>query len=147
MLPDEAKPRTKRRAWFVVGSIFVAGMMMGVVLDHLVLMKQHRIFPKDGMRAVSSHVVQVLDRELGLTPEQERRAQEIIDRRHRAMQATWDAVDPQIRAEIGAAEREVAAILTPEQRTKFERVRKRWHGHASHFRGHSGPKSGVHASH
>ncbi len=136
MLPNEPKPRAKWKAILVVVSCFVAGALAGVLVDHLVLMRHHRIFPKHGVKFVSSHVVRTLDRELSLTEDQKARTRAIVDRHHKNIEAKWAIVHPQIRAEIDAADREIAAILRPEQRGKFDKVRAKWRRRASSLQRH-----------
>lgn len=127
----ESKRRIRWRALVVLGSVFLAGTLFGIFVDHLMLLRQGRLIPAHGMQFVSAHVVRSLDGELALSDEQEAVVKEIIDRRHRNISARWRNVRPEIRQELDAAATEIEATLTPEQRRKFGAIRERWRKHAS----------------
>ena len=82
-------------------------------------------------------VVNRLDRELNLTPQQKKSIEEIIERRHERLIGVMTGVRPQLRKEIDEANAEIERVLTPEQRVKFSRMRIRLHGPGPH--GHDGP--------
>ena len=64
-----------------------------------------------------------LDRRLDLTDAQRKQVEEILRRRHARINAMWSGVRPRVRAEVDATNAEIAKVLTPEQRAKFERMR------------------------
>ena len=63
--------------------------------------------------------------ELSLTSQQRDQIGSIMDRHHKRMQEITEAIHPQMRQELESANREIEAILTPEQRTKYNTMRMR----------------------
>jgi Spy/CpxP family protein refolding chaperone len=108
----------------VVIVAFIAGLIVGVVGGHLLFM-HHLLFPKG---FVARRIVDRLDHELHLTPQQKAQVQQIIDRHHVRIEALMRGVRPQIRQEIDASNAEIEKILTPDQRAKFSRMRMRMPG-------------------
>lgn len=101
---------------------FVAGVLVGVAGDHLLFI--HHLMAGRGGRFAASRIVDRLDHELHLTPQQRSQAQQIIDR-HRVR---IDAVMGNVRQEIDATNAEIEKILTPDQRTAFAKMRMRMPG-------------------
>ena len=114
----------------VVIIAFVAGILVGVVGDHLLFI--HHVF---GRGFVAGRIVARLDRELHLTPQQKTQVQQILDRHRTRIDAVMSGVRPQVRQEIDATNAEIEKILTPEQRAQFAKMRMRMPGH----RGMGGP--------
>jgi hypothetical protein len=66
-----------------------------------------------------------LDRNLDLTPQQEAEVTRILRKHHERVGALWGGVRPQVRREVELTNAEIQRLLTPEQRTKFERIKMR----------------------
>ncbi len=115
----------------VVIIAFVAGILVGVVGDHLLFI--HHLFPRGGF--VAGRIADRLDRELHLTPQQKTQVQQILDRHRTRIDAIMSSARPQVRQEIDATNAEIEKILTPEQRAQFAKMPMRMPGH----RGMSGP--------
>ena len=64
-------------------------------------------------------------RELDLTPEQQRQARAIAEKRHAAMEEVLKQTFPQVRAAQEEMDRELRAILTDAQAKKFDEIRAR----------------------
>jgi len=64
----------------------------------------------------------VLD-QLDLTPEQCERIQAVLERRRRQTEAFWDEHGPALRAIVDSAHAEIRALLTPDQRAEYDRLR------------------------
>lgn len=112
--------RTKLAAVVVVVLTFVAGMAVGVFGSHM-----HILYGGPGAGYFPRAMVNRLDRRLDLTDEQRKKVEEIIHRRHANIDALWDGTRPRVRAEVEAANEEIARVLTPEQRARFEKMRMR----------------------
>ena len=110
----------KSTAVIVVVAAFMAGILVGIAADHLFLMHHPRI-----PRHASHMLVSRLDRRLDLTDDQEKKIEAIIARRHERMNAIWAQARPRVHAEIEATNNEIAQVLTPEQRVKFEKIKMR----------------------
>jgi Spy/CpxP family protein refolding chaperone len=106
-------------AILVVLLTFTAGVMVGVFASHMMILRGGHgapLFPTKAM-------VNRLDRRLDLTDAQRAQVEQIIRRHHARIDGMWDDLHPRMRAEINQANAEISAILTPEQRAKFERLK------------------------
>ena len=108
-------------AAIVVVLAFVAGFAAGALTDHFWMLRRgHRLPP------MAAHMmVGRLDHHLDLTDEQRARIEQILERRHEAMDRMWAELHPRMRAEIDATNAEIERVLTPEQREKFQKMRMR----------------------
>lgn len=70
--------------------------------------------------AIPESRLEMLARELALTPDQHRRAAAIVARHHAAIEALLRDAFPRIRAEEAAMDRELRALLTADQATRFD---------------------------
>ncbi|HEX6095459.1 MAG TPA: hypothetical protein VF432_03965 [Thermoanaerobaculia bacterium] len=117
--------KTTLVAVLVLMLTFGAGFIAGAAAHHLM---GHR----EGMPAFAMHaMVNRLDRRLDLTDAQRKQVEEIIHRRHATINAMWSGVRPRVRQELEATNAEIAKVLTPAQRAKFEKMRM----HLLHPRG------------
>lgn len=109
--------RTTLVAALVLVLTFGAGVIAGAAAHHLF---GHR----DGIPAFAMHVVlNRLDRRLDLTDAQRAQVEAILRRRHANINAMLGGVRPRVHQELEAANAEIAKVLTPEQRVKFEKMR------------------------
>jgi Spy/CpxP family protein refolding chaperone len=111
--------KTTTVAILVLALTFIAGMAVGVLASHLMILHGGHgaaLFPTSAM-------VNRLDRRLDLTDPQRARVQEIITRHHARIGSIWSAVNPRVRGEIEQANAEISQVLTPEQRVKFDRIK------------------------
>jgi hypothetical protein len=107
---------------------FGAGFIGGAAVHHLLIAHRENLRPV-AMRAMLNH----LDRRLDLTDAQRKQVEEILRRRHERINEMWAGVRPRVRAEVEATNAEIARVLTPEQRAKFEKMRMRLGGmHGRH---------------
>lgn len=121
-------PRTSHAAaiaTIVVVVAFIAGLLVGAVADRIYLFRHGPPREQHAGRFVAGRIVDRLDRELHLTPQQREQVSTIVAAHGRRMDAIWSNQRPQIRQEIDAANSEITALLTPDQRTKFEKLRMR----------------------
>lgn len=113
-------------AALLLAATFVTGMVAGIAADRFVLVREARILPREGMRFVSARIVRAMDRELDLTDAQRADVERILAERQRRIERVWSEMRPQIRTEIERTNREIEAILTEEQKPKFETLTRRW---------------------
>ena len=109
----------------MVIAAFVGGVFVGIAGDHFYLF--HRRRPPFG-QFVTRRIVEHLDRELNLTSQQKAAVEHIIDQHHTRIDALMSGIQPQVRAEIDAANAEIDKILTPQQRDQFNKMRMRIRG-------------------
>jgi Spy/CpxP family protein refolding chaperone len=114
--------RTTVIAGIVVVVTFIAGFMSGVVVDRFTHRPDR---PPRSHPMVARAMLHRLDQHLQLDDAQEKKIEEILERRRARIDALWSGVRSQVRAEIDETNAEIESVLTPEQRTKFEKMRMR----------------------
>jgi Spy/CpxP family protein refolding chaperone len=131
---------TRRNAILLVAVAFVAGALIGFAGGRVYSIF-HGPMRGPGVELASRRIIGHLDEELHLTPQQHDQVKQIMDRHHQRMLEISGGVHPQMRQEIDAANREIEALLTPEQREKFRKMRMRM----EHMprRGRRGPPPGF----
>ena len=116
---------TRTAAVVVVIAAFVAGILVGVAGDHLYLIRSGRLFPRHASHFAADRMAEHLGRELQLSPQQKSQVQQIIEKHRAKIDATMSSVRPQVRQELEATNAEIETILTPDQKTKFAKLRMR----------------------
>jgi len=114
---------------------FWAGATAGVLGDRLVLLRQKRLLPKEGLQFVTNRAIRQMDRRLDLSDEQERRVREIVSTHRTNIEALWTDVRPKVRSEMEAAEHEIRALLDEGQREQFDDLRAGWRRRAGWLTG------------
>lgn len=112
-----------------VAVIFLAGISTGSLVT--------RAFPPEPLPISSSDsappplpperrrdYLERLHQEVQLTPEQRAQAEQILRRSQERVRALWEPIAPKVREEYRAARREIAALLTPEQRESLQQARR-----------------------
>lgn len=113
--------KTTGIAVIVVVLTFVAGFAVGMFSAHMMILHGMHGPPP----AVTRAMVNRLDRQLDLSDAQRAKVEEIIERRHARIGRIWGSVRPRVNTEIEQAKREIEAVLTPEQRAKFAKMKMR----------------------
>lgn len=122
--PTPSPGSTRRTAILLVAVAFVAGALIGFAGGRVYSI--YRLLDRGhGPEDMRSRVIRHLDRELTLTPQQRDQITAIMDAHHKRMQQISEGIRPQMRQELDTANREIEAVLTPEQRKKFEAMRMR----------------------
>ena len=112
--------RTKREAAVLVFVVFVLGLLVGGVGNHLWgerVWGRQEAAPRQGPPS-RAQIVNEFTHELGLTPDQQEKVGAIIDE----MKAQWAAQHETIRHQ---GRDRIRAVLTPEQLPKFEQFMQR----------------------
>ncbi|MEO6259621.1 MAG: hypothetical protein ABIP63_04695 [Thermoanaerobaculia bacterium] len=120
--------KARATALVVVVVAFVAGLLVGVAGDHAYLLHRRQLSPRRGMEGMTERLLDRLDHELALTPQQRDQVHRIVETHHRKIEALTGGVRPQIRQELEQANREIEAVLNPEQRVKYKAIRMKIHG-------------------
>jgi hypothetical protein len=124
--PSVSPSRTRTTAALSVIAIFIGGLLVGIAGDRFYLLHTRRLFPSDrGARFATRRIVEHLDRDLHLSSQQRIDVQRIIDQHHVRIDSVMSGIQPQVRAELEAANAEIDKILTPEQREQFKKMRMR----------------------
>jgi hypothetical protein len=120
-----------------VGVVFLLGAalggMIGYSYEHHLVSAANTPLPEPARRAQR---VQELTRVLGLTSAQSQQVDAILLERHTEVKTIHDQTDAQIEQIRQKGRDQVRAILTPEQKPKFEEFLK----NLDQQRKHSGPK-------
>jgi heavy-metal resistance protein len=119
-LPTGRKTSTTALAAVALVVTFVAGALVGIVVDRYVRFN-HPPPPPRG----AAFLMQRLDHRLDLTPQQEAEVTKILEKHQQRMRAVWTNVNPQLGREIEETNAEIERILTPGQRAKFADVKMR----------------------
>ena len=123
MSANEKTASVKTVAAIVVVIAFISGALIGAAGDRIYLVVTHQIFPRNMSGPMSHRIAARLSRELDLTAQQRASVEAILDRRAHRIESIWSSVRPQVRAEIDQTNAEIAQLLTPEQRVKFEALK------------------------
>ena len=106
-------PQSKNLAiTFLLGAVLVGGAL-GFTADRVML--RDRMVPRESSR-------EKLANRLQLDPTQRVRLDSILDDRHRKWQLVMQPVQPAIDSIKAHSREEIQMMLTPAQRTEFERV-------------------------
>lgn len=79
--------------------------------------------PSGGL--LSREFIQVLERQLRLTPEQREQVGKIMTEGQERVRELRSRIDPELRKELQQTREQIRAVLTPEQREQFEQMMKR----------------------
>jgi Spy/CpxP family protein refolding chaperone len=108
-------------AAIVVVLAFGSGVVVGFFADRYAIFHHGMHVPP-----FATHMMmRRLDRRLDLTREQRSQIQQIIERHVTRMESELAAMRPRVNAEISATNDEIRAVLTPEQRAKFDKFKLR----------------------
>jgi periplasmic protein CpxP/Spy len=115
-----------RKAALWVGVVFVLGAALGGMLGYLTAHHSASAAnPALSEPERRAHRVEELTRELLLTPTQSQQLDAILKERHAESKAIRDQSDLQINQVRQKGREQIRAILTPEQKPKFEEFLKR----------------------
>jgi len=84
--------------------------------------------PTQGVQAkglLSLEFVQLLERQLRLTPDQREQIDRIMAEGQERVRALRSGIEPGLRKELQQTREQIRAVLTPEQREQFEQMMKR----------------------
>jgi hypothetical protein len=111
----------KWRAVAVVVLAFVLGGVVGIAGDRYL-----NVFPPEppDPSYVADRITILLSRRLDLTSEQRVEVEKIVHRFTGEIEALLKENQPRFRALSAKADREIDAVLTPEQREEFREVRR-----------------------
>ena len=113
--------RSKQHALMFLLGVFLSGGAVGFTADRVVLGDRIRECEQGrGQRSMRTRLAEELD----LDDRQRAALDRISDERHRQMSALLAPVRPQMDSISEATRAQIRAMLTPEQREKFERIHR-----------------------
>ena len=104
-------------------AIFIGGLLVGIAGDRFYMLHRGRRPPTP--QTMTRRIVDHLDRELHFSGTQKADVERIINQHHGRIDAVMTGVQPQVRAELDAANAEIEKILTPQQQEQFKKMRMR----------------------
>lgn len=121
--------------------LFGVGVLAGIAGDRMLLRHRHGPFavmgPGPGRMGSGDHgerraemhkrLADRMSRELGLTPEQRRQLEALLPRHEAAFDSLRTEMDARLRTLLDSSAAEIERILTPDQKTKWEGLRRRFH--------------------
>jgi hypothetical protein len=122
--------RTRRTAVLVLLAVFLVGGMAGWVLEEIV---DDRDWPSlevehdddDGRPGdrdpLDDDAEEAFLKRLGLSAEQYRTADRLLDEREDRLEAYWSGRIPEIEALVDSTRQEIRKLLTPEQQAAYDR--------------------------
>jgi len=113
-------PTVQQKASFWLGLVFLLGIALGAVAGYAFA---HRGYAAERTLTAEQRRAQKreqLAREVGLTPDQQKQVVAVLDAAQKEYRAIHDVSDPQIDAVRQKTRDKIRALLTPEQKPKFE---------------------------
>ncbi|MDD8020243.1 MAG: hypothetical protein PHU81_03520 [Acidobacteriota bacterium] len=117
--------KDKYKFWVALSMIVVFGLgiTVGIVGDRAYLKKNR---PKSGQRPEPFPTVEVMARELQLTPEQKARMKEVFRQSEERFQAFGKEIHSHLRALREQLKTDIDSVLTPEQQKKMQEMMDRY---------------------
>jgi Spy/CpxP family protein refolding chaperone len=110
----------KRRASLVAGALllltFSVGGLAGMALEEALGLDWFDFLDEDREEA-DEHLL----KGLGLTAQQERQAERVLDRQEDSLEAYWEQRLPEINRMVAASYAEIRLLLTPSQQSAFDK--------------------------
>jgi len=133
---------TRTTAVVVVLSAFLAGLVVGVGGETVYLIHNHRLIPsRTAGKSMTKHLIDRLDRELKLDPQQRAKIETIVESRRQRIDSIWSSVRPAVTQQIDGTNAEIEKILHPDQLQKFKAMETRMRNRAG--RGGPGHHGGM----
>jgi hypothetical protein len=112
------------KPWIVLALVFIAGVVAGVGGSRYAVRK---IIDEatNKPEIVAARLERGLNRQLALTPEQKPRVHEIVEHSQQELVALRKEFQPRLATILKRGERDIRAVLTEEQREKFDRMLKK----------------------
>jgi Spy/CpxP family protein refolding chaperone len=114
--------KTRREAALLVVVVFVLGVLLGGVADHLF---GARVFSNPTPPRTRDQLIGQLTSQLSLTPDQQKQLTSIVDDTRAQWRTLYAPLEPQHEQIRQQGRERIRAILTPEQRPRFEEFMQR----------------------
>lgn len=133
--PEVRKRHSSLKAVILLVLAVGAGFVAGVFGDRIVLLRQRRLLPRQGLEIVSTRIARELDRKLDLSDAQEAEIHEIIETHRKVIETLWSDLRPRVRHEVHAGEDEIRALLDARQQKEYDELIAKWRRRAKLFTG------------
>ena len=112
----------KRKALFLVIGVFILGILVGGVATYV---GERRFFGWWMGRGGTNEVVQQLTKELQLNADQQQKLESVLDETRARYDSLYKSIQPDREKIRQEGRDQIRALLTPEQRSKFEEFVRR----------------------
>jgi len=106
-------------AWFKGTSLLTVTLAAGVAIG---IGYERRTAPREAVEMDAHDAMHHLTRDLHLDPGQETAIAQVLARHQREVDSTWHAVQPHVRTTLDSTEREIIAVLRPDQVVKYRQM-------------------------
>ncbi len=109
-------------------AIFAAGLVIGVLSPRLLGKPSPStapgVYPPSLGPNQRAEYLRKLENRLNLTADQKEKAERILRESQERVKTLWDSVSPEMRRELETTREKIQALLSPEQKAKFQEMRK-----------------------
>ena len=112
-------------SWIRGSLVLLVTLCIGFVLGFVAGRRQPATMPANAMEPAV--LLRTFDRELSLDSSQHDRIARVLTDHQHVVDSAWAAVRPVVRSAIDSAQDEIVAILTAEQRIKYQRLLREAH--------------------
>lgn len=124
MIFSPRTPRATRVLGFLVLVVaFAAGAVVATALNQVLHADEAPTAAAGASESCDEPRTRILD-QVGLTDEQRASIEAILDRRREQTHSVWSDAKPALRAIMDSTRAEIRAVLTPEQRDTYDRLRR-----------------------
>jgi Spy/CpxP family protein refolding chaperone len=112
----------KTKSIMAVMLVFIFGAASGALVTHVIHQARFESFANEGRPPREDHIVKRLTSKLDLNSQQQEKVRVIIHDTQASMQQIRRQSRPQIEGVLAEGQLRISALLTPEQREKFEKI-------------------------
>lgn len=123
-----------RHAWKAIGAalaLLVIGAVLGITFDRYHV--RNRDQASTLLAAIERDPMGVIDREIGLRPEQRAPIGAILERYQATLDSLWGTNNRQLRATVGAVVNDITAVLDSSQARRFHALINEIHSSPNAF--------------
>lgn len=114
--------RTRLTGAVVLATVFVVGALSGAAIDRALSGRDASSHDRAEQRDRQARAHHYVFEQLDLTQQQRARIDSVLDVRRNQVTAFWDSAGPHWRAIVDSTKAGIRAVLTPAQRTEYERL-------------------------
>lgn len=114
--------RTRLTGAVVLATVFVVGALSGAAIDRAMSGRSAGSRDRAEQRDRQSRTHHYVFEQLDLSKQQRTRIDSVLDVRRNQVTAFWDSAGPHWKAIVDSTKAGIRAVLTPEQRTEYDRL-------------------------
>jgi hypothetical protein len=114
------------RSFVAAASLLVLGAALGIFADHLHSL--HRRGHQVDLAELEADPISVIARAVDLRPDQKQRVAAILEARQIVIDSAWHEANLRLRITLDSVINEIAAVLDPDQATRFRALADEVHG-------------------